>query len=57
LRRPAVLCPACLALAGCPICFTLYSGLDVPKRLPGDVDVLSPDASDEALAAESADDG
>ena len=52
-----MLCPACLALAGCPICFTLYAGLDVPKRLPGDVDASNPDSSDEPLDAESADDG
>jgi hypothetical protein len=52
-----VLCPACLALAGCPICFTLYAGLDLPKRLPVDGDVFVPDGADEPQAAESADDG
>ena len=56
-RRLAVLCPACLAFAGCPICFTLYAGLDVPTRLTVDGDISGPDGSDEPLAAESADDG
>jgi len=42
-----VLCPACLALAVCPICFTLYAGIDVPLA---DANGAGPDGTDESLS-------
>jgi hypothetical protein len=53
-----VLCPGCLALAACPICFTLYAGLDGPAHPTVDGDAPGTDDPDELLvAAEPADDG
>lgn len=52
-----MLCPACLALAGCPICFTLYSGLDLSKRASGNSEAAVPEGADEPRAVEIADDG
>jgi hypothetical protein len=53
-----MLCPSCLALFGCPVCFALYAGVDLPKSNPSEADSTDIDEADESLGASDApDDG
>jgi hypothetical protein len=46
-----MLCPFCLALYGCPVCFGLYAGL--PAGGPGGADLGDPEDGSESAADEA----
>ncbi len=53
-----MLCPSCLALFGCPVCFALYAGVDLRSSSPSEADFSHLDEPDESLGASDApDDG
>jgi hypothetical protein len=53
-----MLCPSCLALFGCPVCFALYAGVDLRGSSPSEADSTRIDDADESLGAGDApDDG